>query len=464
MWEGRCRSVIRHAGDRGAATKLRSGASYFETNDQLIGEGAGMNAKKRCFVLMGFGKKTDYKTNRTLDLDKTYGIIRNAVEKAGLECIRADDIVHSGVIDVPMYENLLSADVAIADLSTSNENAIYELGVRHALKPHTTIVLAETEYKFPFDLNHLVIRTYKHLGEGIDYQEAARLESELVTALDTIVQTCNVDSPVYTCLPNLQPPSVNAVAQASGSAAPAAPSVPTEKFSTLFELFGEAKKVGDFTLACGYLKKLREIAPDDAYLIQQHALATYKSKQPSVLESLKEALGILQQLNPETSGDPETLGLWGAVHKRLWDVTHDRGALDDGIAAYERGYYMKRDHYTGINYVFMLNERASQQTDPDEATADRVSARRVARQLLTIVGTEIAAMPRDEAGTKQDKDELYWREATRVEALLVLDDPEFAAACDKLYAQAPESWMKQSTADQLDAIRRQKAAAAESQS
>ena len=89
-----------------------------------------MNAKKRCFVLMGFGEKVDYKTNRTLDLDKTYRIIRKAVEQAGLECIRADDIVHSGVIDMPMYQNFLSADVAIADLSTSNENAIYELGVR----------------------------------------------------------------------------------------------------------------------------------------------------------------------------------------------------------------------------------------------------------------------------------------------------------------------------------------------
>jgi hypothetical protein len=440
-----------------------------------------MNAKKRCFVLMGFGEKTDYRTNRKLDLDKTYGIIRKAVEKAGLECIRADDIVHSGMIDKPMYENLLSADVAIADLSTSNENAIYELGVRHALKPYTTIVLAETEFKFPFDLTHLVIRKYIHLGTGIDYEEAERLEHELVTALDIIVQKGDVDSPVYTCLPNLQPPLVQGVASATGGAsvatedtsaelksrggvaagfaAPTAPSVATEKFSTLLELFRDAKKDGDFVLACKYLEKLREMVPDDPYLIQQHALATYKSKQPNVLDSLREAHRILQELDPETSGDPETLGLWGAVHKRLWDETRDRSALDEGIAAYERGYYMKRDHYTGINYVFMLNERASQQTDPNEATADRVNARRVARQLLTIVGTGIDAMPQDKTGTKQDKDDLYWREATRVEALLVLDDPRFAEARDALYTRAPEPWMTQSTADQLEAVSRQKAAA-----
>jgi hypothetical protein len=41
-------------------------------------------------------------------------------------------------IDKHMYEMLMNADV-VADLSTTNPNAIYELGVRHALRPHTTV-------------------------------------------------------------------------------------------------------------------------------------------------------------------------------------------------------------------------------------------------------------------------------------------------------------------------------------
>jgi len=115
--------------------------------------------QKACFVIMGFGEKTDFQTQRVLDLDKTYRIIiRRAVEDAGLKCIRADDVIHSGVIDKPMYELLLSADVVVADLSTSNANAIYELGVRHALRPNTTIVIAESQFKFPFDVTHLAIR------------------------------------------------------------------------------------------------------------------------------------------------------------------------------------------------------------------------------------------------------------------------------------------------------------------
>jgi len=45
--------------------------------------------KGTCFVVMGFGKKTDFETGRTLDLDKTYkGIIKDAVTDAGLKCRR----------------------------------------------------------------------------------------------------------------------------------------------------------------------------------------------------------------------------------------------------------------------------------------------------------------------------------------------------------------------------------------
>ena len=93
-----------------------------------------------CFVVMGFHKKTDFQTGRTLDLDKSYRLlIKPAVEECGLTCLRADEIPHSGTIDVPMYEQLLAADIVVADLSTCNANAIYELGVRHALRPFSTV-------------------------------------------------------------------------------------------------------------------------------------------------------------------------------------------------------------------------------------------------------------------------------------------------------------------------------------
>lgn len=412
-----------------------------------------MTDTKRCFVLMGFGTKVDYKTNRSLDLDKTYKIIRSAITDAGLECIRADDIVHSGMIDKPMYELLLKADVAIADLSTSNENAIYELGVRHALKPHTTIVIAEKQFKFPFDLGHLLIRPYEHLGTGIDFEEAERLKNDLTNAIKTIMQANDTDSPVYTFLPGLRPPELGASPGVPAAPAPAsAPPARDETFTVLLDAFHEARKAGNFTLAKQCLERLRSSSPDDPYLVQQLALVTYKSKQPNAMDALKAAREILLKLEPRGSGDPETLGLWGAIHKRLWEEAGDRAALDEGIRGYERGFYMKGDYYTGINYAFMLDDRAHRADDAAEATCDRVLARRVRRQLLGIVEAALEALPRRADGQPQDPHEAYWLRATRVEALMGLGDPKFEAARAELFAAPPEAWMIQSTQGQLDKL------------
>src|SRR5262245_39067639 len=165
-----------------------------------------------CFVVMGFGKKTDFESGRTLDLDKTYrNIIKPAVADAKLKCVRADEIVHSGLIDIPMYEQLLEADVVVADLSTSNKNAFYELGVRHALRPFTTLVIAEDGIKaFPFDVNHVIVRQYHHLGEDIGFDEVMRFRKELTDAINIILKDKppRDDSPVYSLLTKLAPPAL----------------------------------------------------------------------------------------------------------------------------------------------------------------------------------------------------------------------------------------------------------------
>src|SRR6266567_3180206 len=181
--------------------------------------------KGTCFVVMGFGKKTDYETGRVLDLDHSYlNLIKPAAEAAGLKCIRADEIVHSGLIDLPMYELLLKADVVVADISTSNRNAVYELGVRHALRPYTTVIIAEEQMmKSPFfDLNHIVIRQYRHLGEDIGVSEAKRFTSELTDAIRQIMaieSASRWDSPVYKFIDRLTPPSISAAASAAVAAA-----------------------------------------------------------------------------------------------------------------------------------------------------------------------------------------------------------------------------------------------------
>ena len=66
---------------------------------------------KICFVIMGYGKKTDPSLGKTYDLDITYkNIIKPAVEQAGYTCIRGDEVLESGIIDKSMYALLIRAD------------------------------------------------------------------------------------------------------------------------------------------------------------------------------------------------------------------------------------------------------------------------------------------------------------------------------------------------------------------
>jgi hypothetical protein len=229
-----------------------------------------------CFVAMGFGQKTAFylgkKKPRVLDLDKTYqNIIKPAVEAAGLKCVRADEIQVSTLIDLPMYQQLLEADVVVADISTSNANAIYELGVRHALRPRTTIAMAENEFAFPFDISHLSLIRYEHLGPDIGASEAKRVIDLLKGKLQAVQATPQVDSPVFIFLPAIAPqrPDPTLAAVASPAAAPSPP--PTgPSLADLRKAFEEAKSKAktseDWLTVVQRLEDWRKLEPTDPFV------------------------------------------------------------------------------------------------------------------------------------------------------------------------------------------------------
>ena len=453
------------------------------------------NKTKVCFVVMGFGKKTDFESGRTFDLDKTYrNIIKPAVEDAGLKCIRADEIVHSGVIDLPMYEQLLTADLVIPDLSTSNKNALYELGVRHALRPYTTIIIAEDSIQvFPFDLNHVIVRKYHHLGEDIGYEEVMRFREVITKAIKEILatQTPQEDSPVYTFLKGLKPPArendegastlkrgLNAGVRRATRKAKAAgpigflpgaakggvsdksksgsldPQNEGDTYSGLMEKVENAEANGQFKTAKTLLKRIRNMLkaaapdrPEDPTLIQRSARATYKSKDPNPLKACLDAMEILKDLKPETSNDTETLGLWGAIHKYAWNETLKKAYLDQAIRAYSRGFYLRNDYYNGINYAFLLNVRAGHFKSKAEAIADFVEARRVREEVLTIC----APLLKNDDLSKADK---YWVRATMAEAYTGLEEQKKAnQKLKEAEAFQPFPWMKETTEKQLAALK-----------
>jgi MAP3K TRAFs-binding domain len=431
-----------------------------------------------CFVVMGFGKKTDFETGRVLDLDQSYiNLIKPAVEAAGLKCIRADEIVHSGLIDVPMYEQLLKADVVVADISTSNRNAVYELGVRHALRPYTTVIIAEEQMmKSPFfDLNHIVIRQYRHLGEDIGVSEMKRFTCDLTRAIKEIMARepkLRWDSPVYKFIDRLTPPSIaEEVKQAVAAAVSQASVSGSPVHSELMQQVDEAQKKGDWLKAKMLLEEIREMRrtgtvetsagqqvenPEDPDVLQRLALATYKSKYPTPEEALKAARDLLKLLEPQTTNDTETLGLWGSVHKRLWELTNESSYLDEAVRAYERGFYLRNDHYNGINYAYLLNERAAHPIGFAEAVADFVQARRVRKEVVSICNQWLESNPRPAPllpGSKYPE-KRYWVLATLAEAQIGLEEEALGQQrLEEAFAAAPEGWMKESTQEQVTKLK-----------
>lgn len=415
-----------------------------------------VEGKKLCFVVQGFGEKTDFTDGRKLNLDASYQVIKEAVEEAGLKCMRADEIKHSGTIDEPMYEQILHADLVIADLSTYNVNAAYELGIRYGLRRYATIIVAEENFKNPFDVSHIVIRRYKHLGEDIGVSEARRFKQELKDAITQIMAAQKADSPVYTFLKNLDPPvektdqgGITTYATAvkeSGACQP----LSGQSTKELLDAVTAAKAKGDFSSAKPLLQVLRQMRPNDDYVVQQLALVTYKGKKPDQRTALDEARTILKALRPETSNDPETLGLWGAVHKRLWEITEERANLGEAVAAYERGFYLKQDYYNGINLAFLLNVRAAEAEragEIAEAVTDFVQARRVRRDVLQICQRAL------EDGPLPDADK-YWIWATMWEAAVGIEDEAGAIKWGQQAADSKaESWMRESTKTQIEKLR-----------
>jgi hypothetical protein len=115
---------------------------------------------------MPFGKKPDA-DGRTIDFDAVYDeFIKPAIESAELECIRADEEVVGGIIHKPMFERLLLCEFAVADLTTANANVFYELGVRHAVLPNTTVLLFAGATRLPFDVGLLRALPYQIDANG----------------------------------------------------------------------------------------------------------------------------------------------------------------------------------------------------------------------------------------------------------------------------------------------------------
>jgi hypothetical protein len=81
-------------------------------------------------------------------------VIRPAIEDAGLECVRGDEIYTEQAIVQDIWRSVRQARVVVAELSGRNPNVMYEIGLAHAIgKP--IVFITRNQEDVPFDLRAL---------------------------------------------------------------------------------------------------------------------------------------------------------------------------------------------------------------------------------------------------------------------------------------------------------------------
>jgi tetratricopeptide (TPR) repeat protein len=411
-----------------------------------------------CFVLMPGGLKPDA-DGLVIDFDGIYHeLVTPSIRAAGLEPVRADEEPSGGIIYKPMFERLLLCDFALADVTTANANVFYELGVRHAMRPHTTVLLYAEGRRLPFDVAPLPALSYRldAGGKPGDSEFRGKLTATLEAAREA-----SPGSPVYQLLEGIHATEI----------AHAKTDIFREqvRYSTsIKERLAVARKQGPDAVAA-VENELGEIADREAgvvvdLLLSYRAVKAWErmiavtEKMPLPLRNtvmVQEQLGfalnragrgedaerVLLQVLDKHGASSETYSLLGRVYKDRWEAVLREGkqalaagVLEKAIGAYLRGFETDwRDAYPGVNAVTLMELR-----QPPEPRREEV---------LPVVRY---AVERKIASGKPD----YWDYATRLElAVLAKDRGGAETALADALAAIREKWEPETTARNLRLIR-----------
>lgn len=414
--------------------------------------------KPFCFVLMPFGKKKD-EGGRVINFDRIYTeVIKPAIEDADLEPIRADEETVGGLIHKPMFERLMLCDYAVADLTTANANVFYELGVRHGIRPHSTVLIYGQGMRLPFDVAPL-----RGLPYGIDsfgVPETADTDRQALAARLIEARKPVEDSPLFQLVTDWPKPDLARLK--------------TDRFRELVEYsrkykdkLRSARNQGVAAVA-EVEQELNLNDTDPAIVIDlflsyratkawQQMVDLVPNMSPIVAATVmvREQLGfalnrlgrrddaeaILLDVIAQQGANSETNGLLGRIYKDQWEEARDagktavaRGHLRKAIGAYVAGFEADwRDAYPGINAVTLME--MDQPVDPRQA------------ELLPVVRY---AVKRRLATNAPD----YWDHATNLELSVLAGEKEGSenALADAL-AAVREKWEPETTARNLRLIR-----------
>lgn len=414
-----------------------------------------------CFVLMPFGLKPRI-SGGSIDFDAVYReLIAPAIEAAGLEPLRADEEMAGGIIHKPMYERLILCEYAVADLTTANANVFYELGLRHAVRPSSTILIfAEGGGQLPFDVAPLRALPYG-LGPNGAPVDVQRHQPALTERLNAARQAMT-DSPVFQLVedfPDIQRLKtdvfreqveysaqfkqrlLNARKQDT-NAREALESIEQElspianvEAGIVVDLFLSYRAVKAWQNMIDLVLKMSPPLAATVMIQEQLALALNRANRGEEAESV--LLDLINRRGPSS----ETFGILGRVYKDRWESAAKsgntflaRGLLLKAIDAYLKGFESDwRDAYPGINAVTLMELK-----DPPDPRKDA---------LIPVVA--YAVERRIAAGIPD-----YWDHATRLElAVLAHNKAEATNYLSEALAAIREAFEPETTARNLRLIR-----------
>jgi tetratricopeptide (TPR) repeat protein len=428
-----------------------------------------MSDNPLCFVLMPFGTKKDPTGGPDINFDAVYEqAIRPAIENAGMEPIRADEELTGGIIQKPMFERLLLCEFALADLTTANPNVFYELGVRHAARPATTLAIFAKRQSLPFDIAYLRSLPYD-LGEDNRFSadEALALRDALTRRLTELRQVAREDaasdSPIFQLLADYGAPDIkrlktdvfrDRVRYATGikrelGAAREHGDVDALKAiegrlgaldgieaGILVDLFLSYRAVRSYTQMTELYEKFPAVLRRSVLVREQLGFALNR------LGQWREALSELEGVVDERGPSSETCGLIGRVYKDRWveakkagSTDQANGFLDKAIDAYVRGFEADwRDAYPGINAVTLLDIRGDERSQKRKA------------EILPVVRFAVTQRLKS---SKPD----YWDHATLLELAVLEEDQAMSRQyLGDALVNVRETWEPETTANNLKLI------------
>lgn len=447
-----------------------------------------------CFVITSFDKKPNLKDLQAkfeaknvndpiqkIDFDQIYEeLVKPAILRAGMEPLIEREESNFGSIQKTMYEKIILCEFCVADLTNANPNAYYELGMRYAVRPFTTIpIIASSHFPLPFDIGFNRTFAYQ-VDNDFNLSDKENDIQKLATILLTAKQSRLTDSPLYdmingitfqnsvehektdvfrerviydgtikkdlayarsltdpddTKIKSLRIEAINKIVDQNK---------PLENIETalLIDIMLSYRNIEAFTEMMDFIKQLPRYVFETVMVQEQYALILNRNgskKRPVDTVMISEAEDVLRKLETDKKASSETYGIWGRIHKDKFDRAYKQGDmgeakvhLKNALKYYEKGFeFDSRDAFPGVNYVTCL-----------ELSGQKEKALRI------VPAVEYAVLSK-----MKRKEPDYWDYATLLELAVI--ENRFSDAEEFFYEAKPlsvESWMFSTTKDNLAKI------------